>query len=370
MCNNEFLKYRLRFQNNFFDMCEHSVALHSDTCIVHMYSSLISSLVLVMLSSDAHLLHYLSLRCAILMLAFVGGFVDSAGYYKLFGLFTSSATGNLIVACTAIVKDSGGVFARVFVTLAFAVGAMAATSLYIRLKYVKKVNTWTSTIILFMGEVSALLLAFAIGVYLEYTPEQFPSLESWQSILVGSLLGLSMGIHNGVVLAILPDAPATTNATMTIVKTSGFAAYCIEFALIRCGVLSLHPETSQVSIGQRLSENFYSFVDYVVLVVAFVLGALAGAALVLEIQLWCLAVPVVILLLILTDIFIAKRRNTAACTAGSQGRGAWLDVELGLDMECEMTTRAAGVGQTTTVVNHSNSRQDTSQSTANNRAVF
>ncbi len=33
---------------------------------------------------------------AVWLLAFVGGFVDAAGYVKLFGVFTSSITGNLV----------------------------------------------------------------------------------------------------------------------------------------------------------------------------------------------------------------------------------------------------------------------------------
>jgi uncharacterized membrane protein YoaK (UPF0700 family) len=41
------------------------------------------------------------------LLAFIGGFIDAAGYIKIKGVFTSSITGNLVVACASVSQQSG-----------------------------------------------------------------------------------------------------------------------------------------------------------------------------------------------------------------------------------------------------------------------
>jgi uncharacterized membrane protein YoaK (UPF0700 family) len=95
-----------------------------------------------MSSKDASVFFLLTNKTAVLVFAFVGGFVDAAGYMKLYGLFTSSITGNLVVACTAGLKYGDGVFARLFVTGAFSFAAFATTLLFLRLKYKLKMNQW------------------------------------------------------------------------------------------------------------------------------------------------------------------------------------------------------------------------------------
>eukprot|EP01032_Pedospumella_encystans_P025860 gene25860-29214_t len=50
--------------------------------------------------SEAITFHYIPSTYVVLGLSFIGGFVDATGYIKLFGLFTSSITGNLVVGCT------------------------------------------------------------------------------------------------------------------------------------------------------------------------------------------------------------------------------------------------------------------------------
>ena len=230
-----------------------------------------------MSAPDSQIFHILTYQYATLLLAFVGGFVDAVGYIEFFELFTSSITGNLIVACTALFKDTGGVFARVFVTLSFALGAFATSALYIRLRFVKKVSMWTTAIIQFTAEIFVLLSALAIGVYLESTPIQYPTLESWQTILIGSLMALSMGIHNSAATSTIPNAPSTTVVTMTIVKTSGLAANTLEFYLMHSGILTLHPAMSDVAVDERLSENLKKFLEYGLVIVSFVVGAIVGA---------------------------------------------------------------------------------------------
>lgn len=260
-----------------------------------------------MSSADSHPFHFLSIQWATLFLTFVGGFIDAVGYIEFFQLFTSSITGNVIVACTALFKDTGGVFARVFVTLSFAVGSFVTSALYIRLRYVLTVDVWTTAMIQFSGEIVVLLMTLAIGVYIQSTPQQYPTLESWQTILVGSLMALSMGAQNSATLSTMQNAPATTVVTTTIVKTSTFGAYLLEYYLMYCGWLNPQPVLSHDVVAERFSENFKKFAVYVSVILSFVAGAVVGAVLVLQIHLWCLWVPIAILLLIVADVYCAKQ---------------------------------------------------------------
>lgn len=179
----------------------------------------------------------------------------------------------------------------------------------------KKINLWTTAIVLFLGESVALLLSLAIGVYIESSPMTYKSIESWQTILVASLMALSMGIHNSAALSTIPNVLSTTAMTVTIIKTSVFAAQALEFYFMHANMLVLHPAMSYVVVEERLSENFKKFRDHAVVIVAFVGGAITGAALVLQIQLWCLAVPIVAILLLVVDIYFAKRSADAELNA-------------------------------------------------------
>ena len=55
---------------------------------------------------------------AVHLLAFVGGFVDASGYLRLQSVFTSSITGNLVVACSSV-SSSHGVRCRSLVCVSF-----------------------------------------------------------------------------------------------------------------------------------------------------------------------------------------------------------------------------------------------------------
>eukprot|EP01032_Pedospumella_encystans_P026991 gene26991-30513_t len=122
----------------------------------------------------------LSDRSAILVLAVVGGFVASAGYMKLFGLFVTSITGNLVVATTSGFYSDGSVVARVLVMVVFAAGAF-----------------WRSG---------------------------FDRLDTWQTYVQASLLAFAMGIHNAASLEVIENCPATTMVTSTFVKIAMSAA--------------------------------------------------------------------------------------------------------------------------------------------------
>ena len=253
------------------------------------------------MSNNESVFYLLSNRTVVLVLAFVGGFVDSAGYMKLFGLFTSSITGNLVVACTTGFREGDGVWARLFVTLAFMVGAFVTTLFYLRLKYKLKVNPWDIGIVLFSCEAIALAVAGAIGIYINHTSAGYGHIDSWETILEGTLLALSMGIHNAAAQDVVPSCPSTTVMTMTMVKTSMLAANTLQFFLASKG-LDVYDHMELDVVLEKFHTARTKLLDHVVQVMCFATGAVVGAVLALHINFWCLGLPLMMILAVVASI--------------------------------------------------------------------
>ena len=111
--------------------------------------------------------HFYLLSDAIVaqILAFVGGFVDAAGYLKLQGVFTSSITGNLVVAC-ASVSSLTGVICRACISIAFTLagGLLAASA--VEMKFSHQFSQVSVSIILFCVEAIALIAVWIAGMLL------------------------------------------------------------------------------------------------------------------------------------------------------------------------------------------------------------
>lgn len=244
-------------------------------------------------------------QSAILVLAIVGGFVASAGYIKLFNLFTTSVTGNLVVACTSGFYHNGGILSRVLVTLVFAAGAFSTKVLSFRLKYKLKTSPWTTATVLFSCEAVVLALSLAFGVYIDHWGLSFPSLDSWETYVQASLMALSMGIHNGASLEVIDNCPATTMVTSTVVKTAMSAADTVQFYVSwqGCADYDFRDETS---IEERFKKARDTFCRNSILLVFFVLGTVLGAVSVLYIGFWCLLVPLSLVLIIITSVQLSK----------------------------------------------------------------
>jgi uncharacterized membrane protein YoaK (UPF0700 family) len=260
------------------------------------------------------LFHFLSSKHVVLFLSFIGGFVDATGYIKLYGLFTSSITGNLVVACTAFFGSGHGVFARLFVSLAFAFGSFATTIATLKLRYAMKKNQWEVGLHLFRYEIFSLFITMIIGIGCDYAPGKLPGLDSWQSIWIGSLLALSMGVHNAAAQDLIANCPSTTVMTMTIVKTSIFAANAVQYLLASKSLVLMHaPDEKPTDYDSTMKKNYenYSakFFDSVQPLIAFVFGATMGALLVLHMTFWCLLFPMGILASILYSIREAQRTH-------------------------------------------------------------
>jgi uncharacterized membrane protein YoaK (UPF0700 family) len=257
------------------------------------------------------LFHGVSKDVVVYVLAFVGGFVDAVGYLELFQLFTSSITGNVVAAATALFRHNGGVFARIFITLLFALGGFITTLVAHIMRDVYKATVWDIGMVSVAQEIGILVVAAAVGIVLDTSPEGIPTVESWQCILIGSIMAVSMGMQSAAAVEMVKDSPSTTVMTANITKTSRAAAGAVHAALQGRAKPPDAPE-SKGCTGQAAK-----FAELFLLIVVFVVGAVVGAVLSLHTGFWSLLVPVAMLMAVLVSIYLAKLQHRANTTYGS-----------------------------------------------------
>ena len=115
------------------------------------------------------LLRHLSDVSTVNIMAFIGGFIDGAGYIELKQLFTSSITGNVVVACTSVTGNNYGVVSRAVVTISFVVAGFLAAIIAMKLKLSRNWKVRAIALTLFSLELAALIVSLVLGVV--YTEE-------------------------------------------------------------------------------------------------------------------------------------------------------------------------------------------------------
>jgi uncharacterized membrane protein YoaK (UPF0700 family) len=220
-------------------------------------------------------------------LSAVGGYVDSAGFFALAGLFTSHVTGNLVVAGALMARtESHGVSTRVLALPVFMAAVAAATLLAeSRRRHGRGVVSpllWLETLVL--G--AFLALGAALAPALDVHPEG-------AAMIAVSMAGVAaMGVQNAVVrVALVGYAPTTA-------MTSNLTQLAADLSLmLREGAASpLHEERSR-----RLRK-----IGFVLL--GFVAGASVGAWAMEALGFWCMLAP----LLATAAMALAARRFEVA----------------------------------------------------------
>lgn len=164
----------------------------------------------------------------VLLLAFIGGYVDCVGYLKLANVFTSSITGNVVVASSSV-HSLRGVLCRGLVTLSFTVSAALNTAISIRMKLMRY-NHHIIYTVLYALEFFSLLATLIVGqVYLDIIDEHPEDPDFWAIVLVASMMAASMGFHNGAAKESIPNCPSTTVMTMTLVSIASLSSNCIGY---------------------------------------------------------------------------------------------------------------------------------------------
>ena len=257
------------------------------------------------------------------LLAFVGGFVDTAGYLRLLGVFTSSITGNLVVA-TASVASMRGVICRSLVCVAFFLAGAVGAALSLRLRLAHSVSQRVVCCFLFTLEIAFIIASWVIGM--QYDTEMLlnDNIDWWLNVLVGCLLGASMGFHNVAAKEAITNCPPTTVMTSTMITVAQNLTNTIEYALASYSCLRLQPtpghltEVQKEAMTAKYVDSLGKFKTTAKPLFAFIVGCIIGAITMDHGSWHCLAIPVAVLALIIADAMMQQAALGAAAETTRQ----------------------------------------------------
>lgn len=140
-------------------------------------------------------------------LAFNAGYVDTAGFLALNGLFTAHVTGNFVTLGASLVHGATGALAKLLALPVFCLLVFLS-----RLGGAVMLSRQRSPVsaLLFM---KAVFLTVAAGLLIVNEPSDDQT--AWSAILGGMLLVAAMAIQNAVQRMYLPSAPPSTLMTGT-----------------------------------------------------------------------------------------------------------------------------------------------------------
>jgi len=210
-------------------------------------------------------------------MSFVGGFVDAAGYIALWGLFTAHVTGNFVLIGAELISTSTGVLAK---SLALPVFVLAVT--LARLISRAWQRRGRSPLSVLFGLEALCLVGFLV-FGLAFGPLASP--DSAPAILSGMSAVAAMGLQNGIGRVALAHLPATTVMTVNVAQS------VIDAVDLLVGMKAAEAKPAK----ERLMRMAPA-------ILAFALGAFAGAFGVAHFSFACAAVPALILVVLATAL--------------------------------------------------------------------
>ena len=199
-----------------------------------------------------------------LLLSLTAGYVDTAGFLALQGLFTAHVTGNFVTLGASLVLGTSGAVAKLLALPVFCVVVIVVrllgSSLSTRLRPVFETMLGLEIILLGLG--AALAIRFG----------PFHDGDSWQAIVTGMVLVAAMAIQNAVHRIYLGSAPPSTLMTGTTTQI-----------MLDLADLILPGGESRQSSARltKMSVN----------VLVFAGGCGAAALLFMRFGVWCFVVP-------------------------------------------------------------------------------
>jgi uncharacterized membrane protein YoaK (UPF0700 family) len=199
------------------------------------------------------------------LLSVNGGYVDTAGYLALHGLFTTHVTGNFVTLGAALVLGTSGVIAKLLALPMFCIVVMATRLLSVALG-----PTRPALRVLVAIQLLLLILGAALAIW--FGP--FDSGDGWTALLTGMALVSAMAIQNAIHRIHMNAAPPTT------IMTGSTTQIMIDLADLMRGV----PADARNAIRPRLSRMSSS-------VAAFAAGCAAAALIYARQGVWCFLIP-------------------------------------------------------------------------------
>jgi uncharacterized membrane protein YoaK (UPF0700 family) len=200
------------------------------------------------------------------ILSLNAGYVDTAGFLALHGLFTAHVTGNFVTIGASLVTGASGIVAKLLALPVFCVVIVLARLLRYRL--MRGGHPVVPTLLM----LKLLLLVVASVLALYYGP--FGVGDSWSGTMTGMTLVSAMALQNAVHRVHLGSAPPSTLMTGTTTQIM------LDIADLIHGV----PDEQKSAIHGRLSRMSLA-------VLAFAVGCAAAALLYAFTSMWCFVVP-------------------------------------------------------------------------------
>jgi uncharacterized membrane protein YoaK (UPF0700 family) len=198
------------------------------------------------------------------LLSVTGGYVDSAGFLALQGLFSAHVTGNFVTLGAALVLGTSGVLAKLIALPLFCL----VVALVRLLGYVLAARA-VSQLRVLLGVMLALLLG---GALLAVRLGPFPNGDVWPALVTGMTLVAAMAVQNAAQRLYLGAMPPTT------IMTGNTTQAMIDLVDLWRGLPQADPARTRL---QHMSAN----------ILGFAAGCAAAAVLFVALQMWCFAVP-------------------------------------------------------------------------------
>ncbi|CAL78817.1 conserved hypothetical protein; putative membrane protein [Bradyrhizobium sp. ORS 278] len=207
-------------------------------------------------------------RIVPLLLSVNAGYVDTAGFLALQGLFTAHVTGNFVTFGAALALGTSGAIAKLLALPVFCVVVIAT-----RLTGTLLSRRW-SRVFEILITVKLLLLILGAALAIHFGP--FHNGDSHEAILTGMVLVAAMAIQNAVHRIHLPTAPPSTLMTGTTTQVM------IDIA-------------DKIYVGDKgQTPPPGRLVQMAINVAAFALGCGAAALLFVRLGSWCFVIPPIV----------------------------------------------------------------------------
>jgi uncharacterized membrane protein YoaK (UPF0700 family) len=201
-----------------------------------------------------------------LLLSFNGGYVDTAGFLALQGLFTAHVTGNFVTLGASLALGTSGAIAKLLALPVFCAVIVVTRLVSFGLPHLKLPVLRT------MLGLQVLLLVAGAAMAIRFGP--FPDGDSLAAIVTGMVLVSALAIQNAAHRIHMGSAPPSTLMTGTMTQIM------IDLADRLRGL----PTEAAAMTRARMSRM-------AVAVVVFALGCATAALLFSLIDGWCFAVP-------------------------------------------------------------------------------
>ena len=200
------------------------------------------------------------------VLSLNAGYVDTAGFLALQGLFTAHVTGNFVTLGASLVSGTSGVVAKLAALPVFCL-LVALTRLADR-AFGDRANLALRSLI----GVKLLLLVLGAGLAIRFGP--FANSDTWPALGTGMVLVAAMAIQNAVHRIHLGSAPPST------LMTGSTTQIMLDLADLLAGL----PAEKRVLALARARRMGLS-------VGVFALGCAAAAASYAAVNVWCFTLP-------------------------------------------------------------------------------